>query len=110
MGESEYHISEKLNAELDSHQIQSGEKIVLRCSNCNTDLVEVWITRPDATLKTKIRAQCWRCGDSSYEKTINGLFHLGHVESEQSQISDVEADIIEQDGELLQIIKVKTNG
>lgn len=51
-----------------------GGHIYLKCSNCNKDLVDIWITQPTAPFKWRAKAKCWNCGDESYWKDFKGRF------------------------------------
>ena len=58
-------------------ELLDGGKHILTCSNCNKDLVEVWITKKDLDVRFKLRAKCAYCDDGSYDVEVTGGFHLG---------------------------------
>lgn len=60
--------------------LEDGGSIILKCSNCDNKLVEVWRTRPNEKLGKndviwKLRAICCYCGDKSYPIQFKGGFH-----------------------------------
>jgi hypothetical protein len=59
--------------------IKDAGHIILKCSNCGKELVDIWITHPDMSVLTTIVAQCCFCGDKSFSKKIDGIFHVGPV-------------------------------
>lgn len=65
--------------------LRDGGHVLLRCSCCNKPLADVHITqpgklRPDGKpFVWKVRALCPYCGDKSYIRRIEGLWHpAGH--------------------------------
>jgi hypothetical protein len=59
-----------------------GGHFVLKCSNCDKPLVDIWKTRPKETLdgspvKTRLQAECCYCGDHSKAEVVIGGFHPG---------------------------------
>lgn len=75
-------------------KLELGKNIIIRCSNCKLPLVDVQVTRPNKNYVNKIRANCWRCGDFSFETSIEGGIHI--ASTNQSLL-----DIIDTDGELI---------
>ena len=65
-------IDEKEDFEVTNHKHE-----VIRCSNCEKGLVDVWVTRPDFPIAQALRADCPFCNDQSYIVDIQGGFHLG---------------------------------
>lgn len=57
--------------------VEDGGTLIIKCSNCGTELVEIWKTRPNVQVKTKVVVLCDICGDKSFSKIINGGFHIG---------------------------------
>lgn len=60
--------------------LENGGTTLLRCSNCNKPLVEIWHTRPNETLNGQplvwlLQASCCYCGDNSYITSVKGGFH-----------------------------------
>ena len=72
------------------HLQEDGRKTIVRCSNCETELIEIWVTRPNAPLKSTINTNCGHCGDKAFEVKIPGMFLLGECESELTRIKDIE--------------------
>jgi hypothetical protein len=58
-------------------EMLDGGKHLLKCSACNKDLVEIWITKKELDVRFKIRAECAYCGDYSFSVEVEGGFHLG---------------------------------
>jgi len=52
----------------------------IKCSNCWTNLYSVIPNNPYNGKKTIIIAKCWKCGDTSFEKTFKGDFYIGQPE------------------------------
>lgn len=65
---------------INSH-LTDGEHVAFNCSNCNKLLAKVWLTQPDFQMTSKIVANCPYCGDKSFEKAVEGAFHLEHTEN-----------------------------
>jgi hypothetical protein len=57
--------------------IDDGEHIILECQRCRVALADIWKTRPDNVLSTKIKATCCYCGGESQKIEFKGGFHLG---------------------------------
>jgi hypothetical protein len=57
--------------------IKDNGHIILTCSNCGKNLVDVWSTHADIPVVTKLIARCCFCEDQSFPKEINGVFHVG---------------------------------
>ena len=71
---------EKLKEEMQNSDVVDGEHVILQCSSCQENLVDIWITKPDVNIKMKMVASCGFCGDNSFSKIIEGSFHLGTTE------------------------------
>ena len=67
-----------MNQESDATQdvIVDGTHIILKCSNCNKELVDVWQTRKWGS-GARLRAKCPYCNDYSFIEEIPNGFHLG---------------------------------
>ncbi len=66
--------------------LRDGGHTIIKCSNCGKELVDVFITKPDAIdpltgkkFVTKLIAKCCYCGDSSFITEVEGRFHLGGI-------------------------------
>ena len=55
---------------------------------CHTPLTDIWLTKPDMVLKSKIKAKCWRCDGESSAVEVNGGMSLGITDD--SNIVDIE--------------------
>jgi hypothetical protein len=56
---------------------EKPESIIIQCSNCKENLVEVWLSAKEPELKSSIRAKCFLCGDYSFRREVFGKFYLG---------------------------------
>lgn len=72
--------------------LEDGRKIPVRCSNCNTSLCEVWVTRPNFPAKNVLVANCGKCGDKSFKIEFDGGFHIGEGEIPYTDIKTEEKD------------------
>lgn len=80
---------------VDNPTITDGEHVILRCSNCNRKLVDVWITSPEEVVTSTVLAKCGYCGDKSFEKKIKGSFHIGATDESlilDTQFLDINMD------------------
>ena len=72
----------------DSIGLEDGGHVILKCSNCDAPLINLWITTPNLETEMPVQADCPHCGDHSFKQTINGGFHIGstdytvHIDSE----------------------------
>ena len=71
---------------IDDPTLDDGEHIILKCSSCRAPLVDIWLTQPEITLKSKVRANCPHCDGECKEREVSGGFHLGATD--YTQISD----------------------
>jgi len=86
--------------------IVNGEAFFINCSNCGAPLVQIWVTGPEAKVKTKMVAMCPHCGDKSYIKEIMGSFYIGFCKYTVMIDSDYEYG---KDGEYItQQVVIKT--
>jgi hypothetical protein len=72
------------NINAESRGLKDGGHVIIRCSNCNKPLVDIWRTRPqeidpytNKIFEWKFIAECCYCGDASYPTTVLGGFHMG---------------------------------
>ena len=62
-----------------------GGHVILECSNCNKQLVDIFIVKPDAKREDgsdfiwRCQAQCCYCNDKSFIKEIKGIFRPGSI-------------------------------
>jgi hypothetical protein len=54
--------------------LQDGGHVIIRCSCCDAQLVDIWIQMPQTKQKWRGRATCPYCGDKSYITEWNGGF------------------------------------
>lgn len=59
--------------------LKDGGHIIMRCSCCDAQLVDIWIQMPDAPQHWKARATCPYCGDKSYVVEWDGGFAQGGI-------------------------------
>lgn len=59
----------------ESTEIIDGGDVVMNCSNCDSNLLVLWITRPNAEFDWKIKANCPFCGGETKEQEVHGMFH-----------------------------------
>lgn len=88
--------------------VEDGGKNIITCSKCRAELVEVWMMRKGAPLKSEITVKCAHCGDKSYVYKVDGQFSLGQVESGQTIMVDADTDTKMDGGTLTQIMTVHT--
>lgn len=75
-------------------RLELGKNIIIRCSNCKTPLVDIQVTRPNLDFENKIRANCWKCGDFSFETSVNGGIHIAGTAQSNLDIIDTDGEII----------------
>lgn len=103
------HLARKLAQHRASEFIEDGKHEIIRCSACDKDLIEIWIVRPDAPLKTEMVVDCPFCGDKSFQKIIRGQYCLGHLESGEVIMVDTPTKVkASANGSLLQQVQVHT--
>lgn len=54
--------------------LKDGGHVILRCSNCDKGLVDIWIVKPDMPVEFDCLAKCCFCGDVSETVKIKGRF------------------------------------
>jgi hypothetical protein len=80
-------MSAEIKEEQREHQrqgLKDGGHIIIRCSNCNKPLADIWRTRPNMKdprtsklFEWKFVAECCYCKDKSYITTVSGGVHIG---------------------------------
>jgi hypothetical protein len=73
--------------------------VILKCSSCSKDLVDLFVVKKDDSLKWKTVAHCCYCGDRSYITEVNGMFRPCGI----MQLSDSDPDHSEMITELSNI-------
>lgn len=70
--------------EVEPRGLEDGGHVIVRCSNCNAGLLDIWRTLPHAVnprtgkvFQWKVRANCPFCGDRSFVTEVEGVFHVG---------------------------------
>lgn len=53
--------------------------MILSCSNCNKDLVDIVISVPNEPIETKVEARCAFCDSKSFTKLIKGKFRFSPI-------------------------------
>ena len=74
MDKKQREYAEKIRVE---GEMADGGKCLLKCSACDKELVEIWITKKDLDVRFKMRAKCAYCNDYSFPVEVEGGFHLG---------------------------------
>lgn len=59
----------------ESTEIIDGGDITLSCKDCDSKLLVLWITRPNAEFDWKIKANCPFCSGETNEQDVHGMFH-----------------------------------
>ena len=54
--------------------------IILECLKCHASLVDIWRTKPELILHSKIKAKCCFCDGESTTTEVEGGIHLGDTE------------------------------
>lgn len=68
-------VSSKPDDELEG--LSDGGHNLIKCSNCEAILMDVWVTRPHEPHTYKLRATCPWCNDKSFVVKVKGGFHQG---------------------------------
>lgn len=61
-------------------EVVDGQKKLLKCSNCNEKLVELWVVRPKDPDVYRVSATCPFCKDKSFAVTIEGGYMVGYTD------------------------------
>ena len=69
--------------------------VLLKCSSCNKDLVNVAIVRPESEEEWKVKAFCCYCSNYSFVKDIKGGFSLAPVQGVQLVDVNVKGNLVE---------------
>lgn len=59
--------------------LQDGGHVILRCSACDAQLVDIWIQMPQTKQEWRGRATCPYCGDKSFIHEWVGGFAAGGI-------------------------------
>lgn len=65
--------------------LKDGGHVILTCSNCNKQLVDLFIVKPDAKrddgtdIIWKCQAECCYCSDKSFITEVKGIFRPGGI-------------------------------
>ena len=110
MGREETHNKLRGLAEHRTEEfVENGKKVIIKCSNCDEELVEIWIVRPNAEITSNIVAECPHCNDKSFMQTIDGQFCIGKVESGRTLLVNIPTTYdTSESGMLVQNILIKT--
>jgi hypothetical protein len=91
----------------ESQGLTEQEEIILKCSNCDKDLVYIMRVNDDPDYNFTYQANCPFCGDKSFQKTIIGRIYHGpiSIKNEESDndddlglVTDVEDVLPNEDG------------
>ncbi len=103
------HLTRELAHYRSAELIEDGVKSIISCSSCGEELIEIWVVRPNAPLKTSLVVECPLCNDQSFTKEIKGQYCLGQIESKKVIMTDTPTKVNTDDsGQLLQEVRVKT--
>ena len=81
MGTTENITGEFADRCREQSSIENAGRLILKCCNCNTPLIEILRTKPSVKVRTKITATCGICGDRSFTKVVDGGFYIGIIET-----------------------------
>lgn len=70
-------MQEDLNEE--QPELEDAGHIILSCSSCRAQLLDIWRTRPHEQQIWKCRCNCPFCGDKSFIKEVKGGFYVGGI-------------------------------
>lgn len=62
---------------IENSRLVNGNHLIIKCSNCNKDLADIWVTGREPGLERKIVGECPHCGDKSFPVKVNKDFHIG---------------------------------
>ena len=83
----------------ETREEKGREHLILSCSMCSAELVDLWLAdpneqlvvkgKPKGILKWKVKATCCFCGDQSYTKEVTGGFkHHGIIRQTSEDVDD----------------------
>lgn len=92
-------------------EIRDGGDIVLNCKNCESPLLILWVTRPEAKYDWVVKANCPYCGEGTEQYNVHGMFHQApfHIVTDEETMEN-EADLyietfVENDGVIEFLLK-----
>lgn len=56
-----------------------NEHVIIKCSGCDKELVDCWIINDNPNSNSVLIVHCWKCGDKSFQKIIQGNYYLGSI-------------------------------
>ena len=71
-------------------QVGGTKEIILQCSNCDADLVNICITEPEVEVVTNVVAICAFCKDHSFIQEVVGRFRFAPADG--VGINDIETE------------------
>ena len=69
--------------------VVDGKHVILKCSFCNKNLIDIWITAPDLDVTMPVQADCPHCGGHSEVMEIKGGYHNGSPEDGMTEMIDI---------------------
>ena len=109
MGQQEKnHLLRELAEHRATEFVDEGSKLIIKCSKCAAELVEIWVVRPDAPVRSEIIADCPHCGDQSFMKKVRGQYCIGQIESGKTVMTNTPTEFETVDGQLLQKVRINT--
>lgn len=76
----------------ESQGLTDNEEIILKCSNCDRDLVYIMRVNDDPDFDFVYQANCPFCGDKSFQKRIVGRIYHGPIAIKNAE-SDNDDDL-----------------
>lgn len=97
----ERNLLKELAARCNEDYVSDAGHSIIKCSKCQTELIEIWHTKPYVQMITAITVVCGICGDKSFTKNVSGGFHMGCVENSTVQLVETKPGPITEDGTML---------
>jgi hypothetical protein len=81
----------------EEHLMEDGRHVIIKCINCGKDLADIWITKPDVKIESRISCLCPYCNEYTAAIKIDGQYCLGELEN--SSVAIVDTNVEEYEGE-----------
>jgi hypothetical protein len=101
---TEHNKLRKLDA---NETLEDGKHNLVKCGECKAPLADLWLTKPNAPVHSRVIVLCPHCGDESFAINVQGIFQLGVTE--YTLHNDTEMDVEEIKGVIFQKVKVITS-
>lgn len=86
--------------------VEDGAETTIKCSNCGTSLITVWVIRPDAPMSSSITVECPHCGDKSFRFDVRGQYCIGSVEGTEMVDAPTKTEVNDK-GRLIQTVTIQ---